>query len=107
MLLYLVCKLMDIYGYTKIRRVCIWSAIHAYGYFRGQDTVRMMDLDLDLVAISVQTRSIAILKYGYTSTPSFIAFYWAPICTEHWKWAGLSSLFCVDIASLKNNYDSL
>jgi hypothetical protein len=49
MLLYVVCKPMDIHGYTDIRRIWICSAIYAHGYFRRRGTVRLMDLDLDLV----------------------------------------------------------
>jgi hypothetical protein len=40
---------MDIHGYPEIQRVWIWSDIHAHGFFRGQGTLRLMDLDLDLV----------------------------------------------------------
>jgi hypothetical protein len=49
MLLYIVCKPMDIHGYTDIWQIWICSAIHAHGYFRRWGTVRLMDLDLDLV----------------------------------------------------------
>jgi hypothetical protein len=49
MLSYVVCKPMGIHGYMNIWRVWIWRAIHAHGYFRGRGTVRLMDMDLDLV----------------------------------------------------------
>jgi hypothetical protein len=49
MLLYVVCKPMDIHGYTDIRWIWICCAIHAHGYFCRRGTVRLMDLDLDLV----------------------------------------------------------
>jgi hypothetical protein len=48
-LMYIVCKHMDIHGYLNIHRIWIWSDIHAHGYFRGMGMVRMIDLDLDLV----------------------------------------------------------
>ena len=42
---------MDIHGYPDIRRVWIWSDIHAHGYFRGRGTTRQMDMGMDLVLI--------------------------------------------------------
>jgi hypothetical protein len=49
LLMYIVCKPMDIHGYPYIRWVWTWSDIYAHGYFRGRGKVRLMDLDLDLV----------------------------------------------------------
>jgi hypothetical protein len=49
MVMYIVCKPMDIHGYLDIRWVWIWSDIRTHGYFHGRGNVRLMDLDLDLV----------------------------------------------------------
>jgi hypothetical protein len=48
-MMYIVCKIMDIHGYSDIQWVWIWSDIHAHGYFHGRGKMRLMDLDLDLV----------------------------------------------------------
>jgi hypothetical protein len=49
MVMYIVCKPMDIHGYLDIRWIWIWSDIRTHGYFHGRGNVRLMDLDLDLV----------------------------------------------------------
>jgi hypothetical protein len=48
-MMYIVCKIMDIHGYSDIQWVWIWSDIHAHGYFHGRGKMRLMDLDLDPV----------------------------------------------------------
>jgi hypothetical protein len=78
MIMYIVCKSMDIYGYPNIWWVWIWSNIHAHGYFYGRGKVRPIDLDLDLDLVlqypskpaplpSLVTRRV-LLRSGFVTT---------------------------------------
>jgi hypothetical protein len=35
MVMYIVCKHMNIHGYPDIQWVWIWSGVHGHGYFHG------------------------------------------------------------------------
>jgi hypothetical protein len=53
--MYIVCKLMDIYGYPDIRRIWIWDDTHAHEYLHGRGTLRLVDMDIILVCPSKLT----------------------------------------------------
>jgi hypothetical protein len=64
MLLYIVCKSMNIHGYTNIRPVLIWSAMHTHGYFCGTGHGEVDGFGFrSSFSISIQTYSIA-WRYG-------------------------------------------
>ena len=46
---YIVCKPMDMHGYSGTQRVCLRGNIHAHGYLHRQATMRRKDMDLDIV----------------------------------------------------------